>query len=203
MKKLLYLIIAVIGNALGTALMSETRLGMTAWGSGVKNFSYFFNISLGVGFVILSIFFNVLANIIRRKINVMEFIQSFLFLFTFGFLTDFFIALLPSLGDFSLLIRLCINTLGLIILLFSIALHLRVNLAVHPMDVFLSVIQKKLNSVSKGTYFVYAIAFSIAILFGVLNHQILGIGIGTINTLLLSGIIMDFFDKKIVLRWFL
>ena len=54
MRKLGYLSIAVVGNALGTALMAETNLGMTAWGSGSLNFSNYFNISLGFGFVILS-----------------------------------------------------------------------------------------------------------------------------------------------------
>ncbi|MBN2605473.1 MAG: hypothetical protein JXR62_06610 [Bacilli bacterium] len=202
MKKLLYLMIAVVGNALGTALMSETELGMTAWGSGVKNFSNTFNLTLGVGFIILSVFFYIAANVIRRRVDVMEFLQSFLFLFTFGLLTDLFIMYLPQLSELQIIFRILVNTFGLLILLFSIALHLRVYLAVHPMDVFLSVIQHRLNSVSKGTYLVYIIAFSLAIIFGLWNGHIVGIGIGTINTLIGSGLIMDFFDKKVVLKWF-
>jgi len=203
MKKMLYLVISVIGNALGTAFMSETRLGMTAWGCGVKNFAHYFNLSIGVGFIVLSVFFYIAANIIRKKIDIIEMVQSFLFLFTFGFLTDLFILLMPNLNELNFGLRLILNVVGLLILLFSIALHLRVYIAVHPMDVFLRVIQEKMRSIAKGTYLVYFIAFSIAIIFGSLNREIVGIGIGTINTLILSGVIMNYFDSKVVMRWFI
>ena len=83
MKKVLYLVIAVVGNALGTAFMAETNLGMTAWGAGSLNFAKYFDLSLGTGFIILSVFFYLTATIIRRKFILIEMIQSFLFLFSF------------------------------------------------------------------------------------------------------------------------
>jgi len=202
MKNVLYLIIAVVGNALGTAFMSETNLGMTAWGAGSLNFAKYFDLSLGTGFIILSVFFYLTATIIRRKFILIEMIQSFLFLFSFGFLTDFFIYFMPNLDNLNIFSRGVLNVFGMSILFFSIALHLRVYIAVHPMDVFLSVVQGKLRSVSKGTYLVYFIAFSVGVLFGLLNNGIVGFGFGTINTLLFSGVIMDFFDRKVVTKYF-
>ena len=197
MKKIGFLTIAVIGNALGTALMAETELGMTAWGSGALNLSNFFDISLGLGFVCLSILFYIIAITIRKEFIFNEFLMSFAFLFAFGVFTDIFILLLPELIQLSFVVRIMLNLFGLLILLFAIALHLRVNLAVHPMDVFLSVMHKQFKNVAIGTYFVYFIGFAVAIIFGLLHGVIEGVGIGTVNTLLLSGIIMKYYDNKL------
>ena len=147
MRKGLYLFIAVVGNAFGTALMAKTDLGMTAWGSSASNVSSFFDINLGFGFVILSVFFYVMAIIIRKKFILREMIGSMIFLLTFSFLADLFILLIPSFIDSNFILRLSINILGMMILLFSIAVHLRVHIAVHPMDVFLYVIQVKIKSI--------------------------------------------------------
>ena len=109
MKRIIYLVIAITGNALGTALMAETNLGMTAWGSSSLNVSNFFNVSLGTGFIILSFVFYSIAVIIRRKFIWLEAVESAIFLLSFSFLADFFICLVPSLNDVTYIVRLLIT----------------------------------------------------------------------------------------------
>lgn len=199
-RKIFYLLIAVIGNALGTALMTNTDLGLTAWGSAAKNFANNINISFGTGFIILAIAFYLIATLIRKKIVIIETLLSFAFLVSFGLLSDLFIATIPSMVELHLVLRILINFLGLTILIFSIALHLKVLIAVHPCDVFLYQMQQVFKNDALGTYFTYFIAFAIAITFGLLNGRIQGIGIGTVLTLLVSGAMIRFFNQTILKR---
>ena len=201
MRKIVYLIIAVLGNALGTALMANTFLGMTAWGSAAFNVSNYLGITLGLGFAILSVIFYVSATLIRKKFILRECIESIIFLVSFSFFADRFVDWFPSFVGYHYVIRLLINIVGMLVLLFSIALHIKVKRAVHPMDVFLYVLQEKVKSVRFGTYLAYAIGFSIAVVFGLLHGWIENIGEGTLLTLVCSGLLMDIYNKKILSKW--
>ena len=195
-----YLLIAIIGNALGTALMEQTNIGMTAWGSSALNTANFLGITLGNGFIVLSVFFYIVALLIARKVDFLAMFLSFVFLFSFAYLTDFFLLLVPDFSTLPYIIRIIINLFGLLILLFSIAVHLRINIAVHPMDVFLRVVQQK-TSIAFGTYLSYFIGFSIGIGFGLLHGSIEGIGIGTVFTLTISGLVMKYYNLWILDKW--
>ncbi len=53
--------------------MSISSLGMTAWGFASSNFGNYYNMSLGISFLILSLFFYILAYIINKggtKMNI-------------------------------------------------------------------------------------------------------------------------------------
>jgi uncharacterized membrane protein YczE len=197
-KKFIYLIFAVVGNALGTALMSNTDLGLSAWGSAAKNFSNFFNISFGTGFIILAMLFYLIAVIIRKKVILIEALLSFLFLISFGLLSDLFIHWIPLMTELNIILKVLINFAGVFILLLSIALHLKIFIAVHPCDVFLYQMQKAFKHDAIGTYITYFVAFSVALIFGLLYGEIKGIGIGTILTLTLSGALIRFFNQTIL-----
>lgn len=198
MKKIIVLIIAVLLNALGQSLMAQTEFGMTAWGMAAVNLEAFASISLGLSFIVLSVLAYILGTIIRKRFDGREMVESFLFLFAFGFLTDLFVFLIPNLSELTMLSRFLFNFIGLLILLFSISLHLKVNRAIHPMDVYLKEIQSKVKSVRFGTYISYGSAFVIGIVLGFVNKEILGINFGTIYTLLLSGIIFGFYTNVIL-----
>ncbi len=201
MKKTWYLIIAIIGNALGTAIMNNTSLGMTAWGSSAKNISNLFGVTVGQAFIILSVFFYVVAIIIAKKFVLIKFVESFLFLFGFAFCSDFFISIIPDLSHLAYVFRLLLNVFGLLVLLFSIALHLKLQIAVHPMDVYLYELQLALRDVRKGTYLAYFSAFLIAVVAGLLHGEIEGINVGTVITLLGSGMIMHYYNVLILDKW--
>ena len=202
MKRLIgYLLIAIIGNALGTAIMKQTYIGMTAWGSSALNTSNYLGVSLGNGFIILSVFFYIVAIIIAQKFNYKHMLLSALFLFSFAYLSDLFLLFVLSFESYPFYIRTIINLIGLLILQFSIAVHLRINFAVHPMDVFLREMQIKLKSIAIGTYLSYLIGFTIGVGFGLLYGEINGIGLGTIFTLTLSGILMKLYNKHILDYW--
>lgn len=201
MRTIYYLSIAILGNALGTAIMSKTDLGMTAWGSAASNVAAVFGVSLGQAFGILSIIFYLLATIIRKKFILKEMIESAIFAVLFSSLSDLFIQTLPDLPVLPFTIVLLLNILGMLILMFGIAVHIRLHRFVHPMDIFLYVIQKKLKSVSLGTYLAYFIGFGIALSFGLINGDIVGIYIGTGVTLLSSGLVMKYYNKWILDKW--
>jgi uncharacterized membrane protein YczE len=196
-RKLFFLFCSVLGNALGTALMTNTNLGLTAWGSAAKNFANFSDITFGTAFIILALVFYLIAIMMKKKINIYDTLMSLGFLVSFGLLSDLLIALIPNMIDLGIGIRILINLLGLSILLFSIALHLKILIAVHPCDVFLYEMQVVCKNDAIGTYLTYFIAIMIAIGFGLLNRGIAGIGIGTIATICFSGAMIRLFNQSI------
>lgn len=199
MKRTIFLLIcAVIGNALGTALMTNTSLGLTAWGSAAYNIGRFLNISFGTAFIIMAIIFYLIALAISKKINIIETILSFAFLVSFGMLSDLFIWLIPDMTSLNYVLRLVINFFGLAILIFSIALHLKILIAVHPCDVFLYQMQVVCKNDAIGTYLTYGIAFLLAITFGLLFGEISGIGVGTLITVFFSGLMIKFYNQTLL-----
>jgi len=199
-RKLPYLLIAVLGNAIGTALMVNSDMGLTAWGSAAENFSTFFHVSFGTGFIILAVVFYFIALILQKRIRWIDTLLSAAFLVSFGMLSDLFILWIPSFVSLPFAIRIAINFVGLAILIFAIAVHLKILIAVHPCDVFLYQMQVKLKSDMVGTYFTYGIAFLIAIIFGLLSGGVSGIGIGTVMTVTLSGLMIKFYNRTLLKR---
>lgn len=199
-RKLLYLLISVLGNALGTALMVNSDMGLTAWGSAAFNVGVFFDISFGTAFIILALVFFGIALTISRSFRIIDIALSIGFLLSFGMLSDLFIGWLSLIKTIPLVLRIGINFIGLSILLFSIALHLKILIAVHPCDVFLYQMQIRFKSDLWGTYFTYGIAFMIAIVFGLLSGSIMGIGMGTIMTVTISGAMIRFYNRTILFK---
>lgn len=199
MKKAFYLLLAIIGNGIGSAIMFQTHLGMSAWGASASNVSLFLGITPGIAFLLVSVLFYVIAILVRKEFVLKDCLLSTVFLLSFSFLLDLFISVLPDFSTLSLALKVLINFLGMVILLGSISLHLKVNIAVHPMDVFLKTMQEVVfKNVANGTYFAYTCAFIIAITFGLLAGGIRDIGIGTVLTLATGGLIMAFFDKYVM-----
>lgn len=196
--KISWLFVAIICNGLGSAITYQTKLGMSAYGASAANISnYLSGVTPGMAFILISAVMYIAAVLIRKKITWVEFLGSLFFLLLFSSVLDLFLLFIPKMELWPMVIRVLMNIIGLLILLFGIAVHLKVNIAVHPMDVFLKVMQEDVfKSVVKGTYFSYGLAFIIAIIFGLLNGQITDIGFGTLIILTLGGIIMSFYNKR-------
>ena len=201
MKQYIWLLIVVLGNGLGSALMFQTHLGMSAWGAAASNVSLFFDITPGTAFVFVSAVFYLFAILLTGRIRLLDTLLSVLFLVTFSLLLDLFIQILPDLSSSTMIVRILWNILGMLILLASIQLHLKINLCVHPMDVYLRSVQVRMKNVTLGTYLAYASAFIVAIIFGLLAGTIRDIGIGTGLLLLFGGVIMGVYDRYLFQSW--
>ena len=195
MKTLGQLVIAVCGNAFGLALMLKTDLGASAWGAATSNLSLFFGWSEGLSIIIISVGFYLIAILIQRRFIWFDALLSLAFLLAFGSLLDVFLRWLPALHDIAIGWRILWNVIGMLVLLFSIALHLHIKIAVHPLDVYMQALQQRFKQVAVGTYLTYGSAFVIAILFGLLHGEIADIGIGTILIVLFGGVIMNGYEK--------
>jgi len=197
MKKLFYLSVAILCNAVGIGLMTKSEMGMTVWGSSAFSVSEYFSISLGLSFFIISVIFYLAGAVIVKRINFFKMLQSFVFAILYGLLLDQLLLLTSDILVSSLVMRLIVNVSGLLILLFGITIHIRLGIAVHPMDVYLYSLHESTGSVKKGTYIAYFSAFSIVIIFSLLSGRILGVGVGTILTLAFGGMIMYYMDKLV------
>ncbi|MGD9909878.1 MAG: DUF6198 family protein [Candidatus Izemoplasmatales bacterium] len=198
--KISLLFVAILCNGLGSAITYQTKLGMSAYGASAANISnYLPGVTPGIAFILISAVMYIAAVLIHKKITWIDFLGSLLFLLLFSSVLDLFIMIIPQMEFWPLVLRVLMNIIGLLILLLGIAVHLKVNIAVHPMDVFLKVMQEDVfKSVVKGTYFSYGLAFIIAIIFGLLNGQITDIGFGTLFILTLGGVIMSFYNRFVL-----
>jgi len=58
--------------------------------------------------------------------------------------------------------------------------------------------QKLCKNDAVGTYITYGIAFLLAITFGLLYGEISGIGVGTLITVLFSGLMIKFYNQTLL-----
>ena len=142
-----------------------------------------------------------IAIILNKTVVLRDMFLSMTFLVVFSLLMDGFILIIPDLTSLSMLVRVALNIVGIFVLLGSISLHLHINLAVHPMDVYLKAMQTKFNHVAIGTYLAYGSAFIVAVIFGLLAGGIRDIGIGTVLILVLGGVIMHGYDTLLFSKW--
>ena len=200
MKRIVYLLIAILGNGLGSAMMKNSTLGMSVWGAASTNVSNYITVfTPGQAFILVSVLFYLIALYIRKDVVIGELISSMIFLILFSTIFDLFINLLPNMDSWHMIWKYVINIAGMLILLFSIALHLHINFAVHPMDVFLKTMQDYVfKSVVKGTYFAYGCAAFIAILFGFMAGDVIDLSFGTIMILVFGGSIMGLYNRFII-----
>lgn len=198
MKKGLYLIFALLFNSLGTAFMLKSNLGMTVWGGTALSASRFFGVSFGMGFLILSFLFYGIAVYFSRDFKLPKAILAFLSMYLYGIMSDYFISIVPDLTHLSFSVRLLIDFIGLLILNLGIAIHIKIDLALFPLDVYLAVMQKVFKSIRNGTYFTYFSAFLVFLILSYFNGDLAGLGLGTIMTLTFSGVNMDLYDRYII-----
>jgi len=111
MKHPRFLLIAVLGNALGLALMLETDLGASAWGAAISNTSAFLRISEGISVIVVSVFFYLIAVVLNNRFSWKEALYSLAFLLSFGTLLDVFLWLLPDVSVYTLWLSIPINIL--------------------------------------------------------------------------------------------
>ncbi|MFR3817022.1 MAG: sugar permease, partial [Fusobacterium varium] len=94
--------------------------------------------------------------------------------------------------------RILFFVIGNLILSCGISVYLRLNIAMNPFDQFLKTVNDYLiPDMKKANYVYLGVPFIIALLFGIYNKSIQGIGIGTLIMLLFNGSFIKLFNKKV------
>ncbi len=191
-------IIAVILNALGVAFITTAALGTVPATSIPHVIALSFGgLSLGSYLFILSCLQILLQIILLRKafhpVQILQLVPSVLL----SYFVDFFMLILKDLNPSAYYQQILVLLLGTVILAFSIALEVKVDLVYLPLDGF----NKALAEVSgKSFEFIKTltdcvmVAVAVAITL-IANHKLLGVREGTIIAAVIAGFIVKLFAQ--------
>ncbi|WP_296877715.1 DUF6198 family protein [Thomasclavelia sp.] len=193
-------IIAINLLAMGIILNTRTNLGVACFSSLYYAISQVFNISLGTSSIILYFILIGVQLILTRKITI-PLILEIPFSLVFGYLTDFYDAIITIKPQNTLQAYLLL-ALALIVISYGVYFSVRSNLVVTPVEATVNTIAEvfKLNfSLVKNCFDISMLGFTCVFCF-VMNSPLYGIGPGTVISALLLGRIISIhqriFDKK-------
>lgn len=185
-RKIFIYLIGTIFIALGSSLIILSELGTSTWNAVFVGL--FHSIGLTIGFWSITIFFLfILFNYFLSKGH-FEF-SALITIFLTGLFMDFFIIIVfKNYIPHNLAISWLFLILGLLIFSFGIAFYMKSNIALHPVERFMKVTQKRFRfSYIKSRLILEVFACGIALF---LKGPIF---IGTLIIMLTSGFLINFF----------
>ena len=182
-------------NLIAFAVVLNVRfdLGVAAFSSVMYSISQIYNISLGTA--------SIIQCILSKKITV-TFILEIPLSFAFGWLTDLYDFIIPTLS-LSLYLRVICFIMTMFITAMGVFLSVKTNLILTPTDGIVKTISEVFSfpfSIVKNTFDITLVF--VTIILCLINHtHFYGLGIGTILTALFIGRIINIYEKKIQLSF--
>lgn len=190
-------------NLIAFAVVLNVRfdLGVAAFSSVMYSISQIYNISLGTASIICYLIFVIIQCILSKKITV-TFILEIPLSFAFGWLTDLYDFIIPTLS-LSLYLRVICFIMTMFITAMGVFLSVKTNLILSPTDGIVKTISEVFSfpfSIVKNTFDITLVF--VTIILCLINHtHFYGLGIGTILTALFIGRIINIYEKKIQLSF--
>lgn len=194
MKKWFLYFIGLNFIALAVVLNIRFDLGVAAFSSVMYSISQIYHITLGTASIICYLIFVVIQCLLSKKITV-PFLLEIPLSFAFGWLTDLYDLIIPSLS-FNFILRLICFILTMFITAMGVFLCVKTDLVLTPTDGIVKTISEVFHipfSTVKNTFDISLVI--ITIILCLINHtQFYGIGIGTILTAIFIGRIINIYE---------
>lgn len=202
-KKIVYLVISILLNTLGNALMIKVALGSAPWAAAALNTSGFFGITTGQALIALGVFALIMTNVLRKRLELIKDAFNFVYMLFYGYFVDIWLFVLGPLRIDIYVLRLIVCVFGIALIGCAISVYFRVNLVIHPFDDFIKILKTDYmnGSVVRAQWITLGIALGISVVFGLLNGRILGVNIGTILTYILLGQFAALCDKVRIIKF--
>lgn len=183
-------------NALGNALTIKGSVGTIVWTSTCENIAFYFNVTIGVATTIISIVMYTVSKLIGKDFKVKDTVICILLSSLFGFLVDMFIYILGPTPSPNVLTNYIYCISGVLLIAMCVSVTIYVNIAFLAIDDFLKNLRHYVfnDNIVLATNSSMLLGFALAIIFGLLNGQILNMTILTILLSLFLGKIIHFFD---------
>ncbi|WP_085994300.1 hypothetical protein [Oceanobacillus senegalensis] len=196
-----WFIFSVILNALGNSFMIISNLGSAPWTSAGENLVYVLPFSIGVCIIILHLFALLLSYFMKVKITVGVIIKSMLLAFLFGVCIDLFLYIhqLVYVPEHTA-IRYIYLFIGLNFIAIAICIYFQASSIYLPTDFLLKAFGKLMKNYTLGTIVWTAIPLSIGVIISIYRQQLIGIGPGTLLFMFGSGLLIDLYNRWIVIR---
>ncbi len=197
-KKQLIFFIGITLNAIANAFLFKASLASTAWGIAAMNLATTLNITPGFTISIIGCVLFVVCRVIENKKPTLYSFVGLAGSFVFGFYIDFFLNII-SILPVSPTLNILYMVFGIILLAFSIAIYLKANYIVLPIDETLKVVSDRFFSgnMAKGGYLIFTIAIMIALVSGFfINHDLKGFSLYSIIIFFAFSPIINYFSKS-------
>ncbi len=189
MKKYLFFVIGLMIIALGVNFALSSNFGIAPWDAINFGLSDLFNLSTGVCVNIVSvILLTLVALISKKRIH----LQCFVTATVLGLGIDFFGIIFNGFEPTSMLIRICVFSIGLILISLGLCIYLSTNLPQNTIDYVMVVVKEKFKlRTMNAKLIVDILCIVVAVAF---NGPI---GIGTILLAFCAGPLVGFFEKRL------
>lgn len=201
-KKLWYLFVSIFLNTLGGALTVIANVGVSPWSAAGINMEYYFSVSLGTALLISSVILHVIVILVEKNIPVRRIIFDFLYMFLYSYGVDSWLYVLKHWHVESVAMNYVIFFVGMVLVAISISIYVKLDIVLHPIDLFYKMLRDRFfgGSVVKAQLINYGIPIFLAVFFGLLNHNIEALSIGTIIYFLIFGKILATVDKELNIK---
>lgn len=203
-KRYILLTIGLFIMAMGVALTKVAEMGVSPISSVANVMNYIIpSISLGTWLIIWNcvLIIGQIA-ILRRNFKLYQLLQLPLS-FAFGWFTDLGMWIVSSLPTDNIYVRFALILAGTVVLGFGVALTVIADLLMNSGEAFVKAvadkIHKKFGDVKIG-FDIFCVVISVLISLICFNMKIVGTGMGTLISALLTGKIVNFFIKHLKKR---
>ncbi len=164
-KRWMMVIIAIIFNALGNAMLAYPGLGNTYWGIAATNLSALTGITFGNSIIAITVCLFIFNRIALKQYRPILDTLSLIITVTFGRLIDMFIGILATNVDLTnnFILANVVWVVGLLLMTASISMYLKPNLIVPAFDENMGVFAKIFfnGNFAKAGYLATAVAMVI------------------------------------------
>jgi uncharacterized membrane protein YczE len=200
-KRYLYYLLGMNILVLGITCNTLSDLGVGAFSTLPYAVSFLTFLTFGQANIVFYLIFVCIQMILERKIS-MKFILEIPLSFAFGWLTDLYDFIIPTLS-LSLYLRVICFIMTMFITAMGVFLSVKTNLILTPTDGIVKTISEVFSfpfSIVKNTFDITLVF--VTIILCLINHtHFYGLGIGTILTALFIGRIINIYEKKIQLSF--
>lgn len=200
-KRYLLLVVSLFLSAFGVAFTKHAELGVSPISSVANVLScQFTRLSLGTWLIIWNCIL-ILGQIIilRRKFQLIQLLQipvSFLF----GYFTDFGLWCVSGIPVDRYWVRILLVLIGVVVLGFGVALSVMANVIMNSGEAFVKAISdtvhKKFGNI-KTVFDISCVAAAVILSLIFFDFSIVGTREGTIITAVLTGVVVNFFVKRL------
>ncbi len=197
-KRWLMVIIAILLNALGNAMLAYPGLGNTYWGIAATNLSELTGISFGNAIIAITLCLFIFNRIALKEYRPLLDTLSLIITLVFGKLIDMFIYLLANNIDLTnnYILANVIWVAGLLIMTASISMYLKPNLIIPAFDENMGVFAKIFfnGNFAKAGYLATAVAMVITAVCSILRGELpVGFTLHALVVFVIFGHLINFF----------
>lgn len=200
--RLFALVVGLVLNAFGNALAVSANFGSGIWTAACVNIANWLHDDVGVILFIVGVGSATLNQVLIHHWDWWRWIGEVVFIASFSYFIDLFVALFATWGvpNLSIPWRIFLSILGVTIFAISISIYQRANIVMHPNDDTSNILRfLYLNGKATLSQFVDFIPPIIMLVICVLGtHHLYSVNVATIWSMAFNGIIIAWTDKWVM-----